>query len=62
MTIKSDKWIIDQSEKNDLIKPFESSQVREIDGKKLFLMEFQVMAMMLGVQMNLKYLLTHTLR
>lgn len=35
MTIKSDKWIIDQSEKNDLIKPFESSQVREIDGEKI---------------------------
>ena len=25
MTIKSDKWIIDQSERNDLIRPFESS-------------------------------------
>ena len=35
MTIKSDKWIIDQSGKNDLIKPFESSQVREIDGEKI---------------------------
>ena len=40
MTIKSDKWIIDQSEKNDLIKPFESSQVREIDGKKIGLTTF----------------------
>ena len=35
MTIKSDKWIIDQSEKNDLIKPFESNQVREVEGKKI---------------------------
>ena len=35
MTIKSDKWIIDQSEKNDLIKPFESTQVREVKGKKI---------------------------
>ena len=35
MTIKSDKWIIDQSERNDLIKPFESSQVREINGEKI---------------------------
>ena len=35
MTIKSDKWIIDQSEKNDLIKPFEPTQVREVKGKKI---------------------------
>ena len=37
MTIKSDKWIIDQSEKNDLIKPFESTQVREVKGKNCLL-------------------------
>ena len=35
MTIKSDKWIIEQSEKNNLIKPFEPSQVRECDGEKI---------------------------
>ena len=35
MTIKSDKWIIEQSKNNDLIKPFEASQIREVDGEKI---------------------------
>ena len=35
MAIKSDNWIIRQSQENDLIKPFEPSQIREVDGKKI---------------------------
>jgi dCTP deaminase len=33
--IKSDKWIIEQSEKHSMISPFESGQVREVSGKKV---------------------------
>jgi len=35
MSIKSDKWIIEQSEANELITPFEKKQVRELDGEKI---------------------------
>ena len=35
MSIKSDNWIIEQSEKNQLIKPFEKEQIREVDNKKV---------------------------
>ena len=35
MSIKSDNWIIEQAEKNQLIKPFEKEQIREVDDKKV---------------------------
>ena len=35
MSIKSDNWIIEQAEKNKLIKPFEKEQIREVDNKKV---------------------------
>ena len=35
MSIKSDKWIIEQSEANELITPFEKKQIRELDGEKI---------------------------
>ena len=35
MSIKSDKWIIKQSQENELISPFESQQIRELDGEKI---------------------------
>lgn len=35
MSIKSDNWIIEQAEKNDLIDPFEANQIREVDGNKI---------------------------
>ena len=35
MSIKSDNWIIEQAEKNQLIKTFEKEQIREVDNKKV---------------------------
>ena len=35
MSIKSDKWIIDQSENHQLISPFEPKQIRELNGEKI---------------------------
>ena len=35
MSIKSDNWIIEQAEKNQLIKPFEKEQIREVDNKEV---------------------------
>tara|TARA_B100000941_G_scaffold289477_1_gene268936 strand:- start:224 stop:790 length:567 start_codon:yes stop_codon:yes gene_type:complete len=35
MSIKSDNWIIEQAEKNELIQPFEKNQIREVDNKKV---------------------------
>ena len=35
MSIKSDKWIIDQSENHQLISPFEDTQIREFKGEKI---------------------------
>ena len=35
MSIKSDNWIIEQAENNQLIKPFEKEQIREVDKKKV---------------------------
>ncbi|MFL2485842.1 MAG: dCTP deaminase [Gammaproteobacteria bacterium] len=35
MSIKSDKWIIDQSENHQLISPFEATQIREFKGEKI---------------------------
>ena len=35
MSIKSDNWVIEQAEKNQLIKPFEKEQIREVDNKKV---------------------------
>jgi len=35
MSIKSDKWIIDQSENHQLISPFEPAQIRELNGEKI---------------------------
>ena len=35
MSIKTDKWIIKQSQENELISPFESQQIRELDGEKI---------------------------
>ena len=35
MSIKSDNWIIEQAEKNQLIKPFEKEQIREVNNKKV---------------------------
>ena len=35
MSIKSDNWIIEQAEKNQLIDPFEANQIREVDGSKI---------------------------
>ena len=35
MSIKSDKWIIDQSENHQLILPFEATQIRELNGEKI---------------------------
>lgn len=34
-SIKADKWIIDESINNGMIYPFESKQVRDVDGKKV---------------------------
>jgi len=35
MSIKSDNWIIDQSENHQLISPFEATQIRELNGEKI---------------------------
>ena len=35
MAIKSDKWIINQAQKNQLISPFASEQIRELEGEKI---------------------------
>ena len=35
MSIKSDKWIIDQSQNHQLISPFEATQIRELNGEKI---------------------------
>ena len=35
MAIKSDKWIIENAQENQLISPFESKQIREIEGEKI---------------------------
>ena len=35
MSIKSDNWIIEQAEKNQLINPFEANQIREANGNKI---------------------------
>ena len=35
MAIKSDKWIIEQSKENQLISPFSSEQIREVEGEKI---------------------------
>ena len=35
MTIKSDIWIKEQSEKNELITPFEPKQIREVNGERI---------------------------
>ena len=35
MAIKSDKWIINQAQENQLISPFASGQVRELEGEKI---------------------------
>jgi len=35
MSIKSDNWIVKQALENEMISPFEDSQIREIDGKKI---------------------------
>ncbi|GIR17552.1 MAG: hypothetical protein CM15mP31_3000 [Gammaproteobacteria bacterium] len=57
MAIKSDKWIIENAQENQLINPFESKQIREVEGEKLFHMVSLVMDMTLGAQMNSKFLL-----
>ena len=35
MAIKSDKWIIENAQVNQLINPFESKQIREVEGEKI---------------------------
>ena len=35
MSIKSDNWIIEQANKNQLINPFEANQIREVGGNKI---------------------------
>ena len=35
MAIKSDKWIIKQAQENQLISPFASEQIRELEGEKI---------------------------
>ena len=35
MAIKSDKWIIENAQENQLISPFESKQIREVEGEKI---------------------------
>ena len=35
MAIKSDKWIIENAQENKLISPFESKQIREVEGEKI---------------------------
>jgi dCTP deaminase len=35
MSIKSDNWIIEQAERNQLIEPFENAQIRKVDDKKV---------------------------
>ena len=35
MAIKSDKWIIENAQENQLISPFESNQIREVEGEKI---------------------------
>jgi deoxycytidine triphosphate deaminase len=52
MTIKSDKWIKKMAESHGMITPFEPKK----KGKKLFLMELQVMATILDVHLSLKSL------
>ena len=34
MSIKADKWIRRMAESHKMIEPFESGQVREVDGKR----------------------------
>ena len=55
MAIKSDKWIIEQAQENQLITPFSSEQIREVDGEKI--VSYGVSSYGY-VQMNLKYSLT----
>lgn len=35
MAIKSDKWIIENAQENQLISPFESKQIRKVEGEKI---------------------------
>ena len=35
MAIKLDKWIIENAQENQLINPFESKQIREVEGEKI---------------------------
>src|SRR6187200_1358566 len=35
MSIKADKWIRRMAESHKMIEPFESGQVREVDGKRI---------------------------
>ena len=48
MAIKSDKWIRKMAEQKDMISPFEPKMVRDLDGKK-------IMAMIFDVHLNLEY-------
>ena len=56
MSIKSDKWIIDQSENHQLISPFEATQIRELNGEKIVSYGVSAMDMMSGALMNLRFL------
>ena len=63
MTIKSDKWIKEMSEKHEMIKPFESGQIRvDQNNQNLFPMVHLLTVMMLDVQMSLRFLLTFILQ
>ena len=52
MALMSDQWIEKQVQENNIISPFEKTQIRE--GK--YHMVYQVMDMMQGSLMNLRFL------
>ena len=55
MSIKSDNWIIEQAEKNQLIDPFEANQVREVDGNKIVSYGVSSYGYDVAVPMNSKF-------
>ena len=56
MSLKSDRWIRRMVAAQKMIEPFESGQIRHVDGKKSYPTEHQAMVMMYGVPMNLRFL------
>ena len=58
MSVLSDKWIRKMSNDHEMISPFEENRLEE----KVFLMVFHLLVMMQEFQMNLRFLLTLTLK